>query len=273
MLAMLRRRQHCGVNIENSSQPDETRREAERAARLAVAGELVAAVTHDLRQPLTAIEMNVAAAVRFLERAANTQLSAEGHSRIAEAIAALRDALGEQHRMREALQVLQDLTARRDPTFRPLDLVETVREVVRLMASDAVAHHVDIELAHDDQVPRVLADVVLVRQALLNILIETFESTSQLGHDKPRILVDVRSHDADTVDITVQYTATPTSPRPSDRWGLAIARSVVEAHGAALMVRDSDTGIWVITRWPLRNMTTSRAQALAGDAGEAYEDR
>src|SRR6516162_11891098 len=44
------------------------RSELERASRLALAGELVAAVTHDLRQPLTALQMNVAAAVAFLRR-------------------------------------------------------------------------------------------------------------------------------------------------------------------------------------------------------------
>ncbi len=39
----------------------------DRSARLVVAGELVSAITNDLRQPLTALEMNVAAAVRLLE--------------------------------------------------------------------------------------------------------------------------------------------------------------------------------------------------------------
>ena len=65
-----------------------------------VTGELVSAITHDLRQPLTAVEMNVSAAIVFLERAT---------PQIEEAIEALNDALGQQRRMRDALQVLQHL--------------------------------------------------------------------------------------------------------------------------------------------------------------------
>ncbi len=271
MLAMQGPSQLCCVNIQNSSQPDEVRRETDRAAHLIVAGELVAAVTHDLRQPLTAIEMNVAAALRLLERAVATQISAEGHARIAEAIAALRDVLGEQHRMRDSLQVLQDLVAHREPMFRPIDLVETARAVTRLVASDAMARHLDIELAHDDAVPRVFADDALVRQALLNILIDTFELASQSGHERTRVVVDVRSNDASSVDVTIHYNATATAPRPSDRWGLAVARSVVEAHGASLMVRDGETGTWVITRWPIRNRTTQHDPMVVRDPGELNE--
>src|SRR3954463_15666045 len=75
-----------------------------RDSRFALAGELVAAVTHDLRQPLTAIEMNVSAALRFLRRSPPA---------VAEALEALDDTFAQQRRMRDALQALQDLAVRR----------------------------------------------------------------------------------------------------------------------------------------------------------------
>src|SRR5262249_27917787 len=87
-----------------STQPHEltlrrARSELERASRLALAGELVAAVTHDLRQPLTAMEMNVAAAAAYLRRA---------NPAAAEALTALDDALAQGRRMSDARQALQD---------------------------------------------------------------------------------------------------------------------------------------------------------------------
>src|SRR5215510_12844028 len=101
--------------------------ERERASRLALAGELVTAVTHDLRQPLTAIEMNISAAMQFLRRSTPA---------IDEALDALDDALGQQRRMRDALQVLQDLAVRREPLREPCDVGAALRDVVTLVADD-----------------------------------------------------------------------------------------------------------------------------------------
>src|SRR5262245_60831224 len=90
------------------------RSELRRAAQFAVAGELVASITHDLRQPLTAVEMNISAAIHFLRRRAPA---------IEDAVEALDDALRQQHRMRDALQVLQDLAVRREPKWDGFDIV------------------------------------------------------------------------------------------------------------------------------------------------------
>src|ERR1700704_6131125 len=107
-----------GAN-DDTSRPACTDRE--RAVQLAVAGGLVAAITHDLRQPLTALEMNIAAALQFL-RPSEPQLDS--------ARDALQDALVQQSRMRESLQVLADLAARRDPLCEPIDAIPIVRDVV-----------------------------------------------------------------------------------------------------------------------------------------------
>src|SRR6185369_7040996 len=143
--------------------------EIERATRLTVAGELVIAVTHDLRQPLTAIEMNISAAMQFLRRA---------NPVIQEALDALEDALGQQRRMRDALQVLQDLAVRRDPLREPCDVGAAVRDVVTLVQDDAFNRHVPVELSIAADVPLASADPMLLRQAFLNMLLDALEATS-----------------------------------------------------------------------------------------------
>jgi C4-dicarboxylate-specific signal transduction histidine kinase len=70
-----------------------------------------AAITHDLRQPLTALEMNIAAARHVLR--AGVQL--EG------ALESLHDALDQQCRMRESLRGLA--TRRSTTSSRPEGLV------------------------------------------------------------------------------------------------------------------------------------------------------
>src|SRR5262245_25982219 len=71
-----------------------------RAAQLAVAGELVGGIAHDLRQPLAALEMNVSVAQNLLRRDAPD---------VTGALAALEDAITGAELLRESLQVLQDL--------------------------------------------------------------------------------------------------------------------------------------------------------------------
>ena len=213
---------------------------------------MVAAITHDLRQPLTAIEMNVAAALRLLEpREDGAALDAP---RLGEALAALRDALAEQRRMREALQVLQDLAARREPSFRPLDLEASVRDVVKMVSSDAFARHILIDVQTRSSLPWISADEALVRQALLNVFIDALEATSQSGHNEKVIVVTLDAHDADAVDLVVTRFGRRREDATFGGWGLALARSVADAHGATLtMTGEPESGVAVTIRWPVRH--------------------
>jgi two-component system sensor kinase FixL len=223
-----------------------------------VSGELVAAIMHDLRQPLTAIEMNVSAAMTLL-----------GHPnpRLDDAIDALRDALDQERRMRDALQVLQNLAIRREPQRESFDLAVMIREVVGLVNTDALARHVSIELDVPAEIPLVSGDTMLVRQALLNIVLYALEATS-LHRSEPQVVrasvrpVGWRSGSstavasrsgADAVEVAVSHVGETTEGRGLDHWGLALARSVVGAHGATIAVEgEAATGIAVVTRWPIR---------------------
>ncbi len=242
-----------GVKSADAFEPDESRRrDLERAARLVVAGQMVAAITHDLRQPLTAIEMNVAAALRLLEPRDATGAN-DNPARIAEAVAALRDALAEQRRMRESLQVLQDLAARRDPTFGPLDIEKSVQDVVRLVSSDAFARHIDIDVTCASPLPQISADEALVRQALLNVLIDALESTSTGESGKASVLVGVQPIGTNAVETVVTHFGARARAAATEGWALALARSVADVHGAALTVQgDASQGTSVSIRWPVR---------------------
>jgi signal transduction histidine kinase len=237
----------------------------DRAARLVVAGELVSSITHDLRQPLTAIEMNVAAALRLLERLDLSDHDASTE-RMQIAIAALHDALGEQHRMREALEVLQDLAAQREPSFGPLDLCTSVRDAVHLMASEASQRHVRFDVQCDIVLPAISADAALVRQALLSVLLEALEAASSCDEAQRTIRIEVRSSPTAGVEVTVTHFGARSS-LVSNVTGLALARSVTEAHGASLAVNgDPLSGVTISTRWPLHR-TVGITAPLAGGVG------
>jgi two-component system sensor kinase FixL len=245
-------------SAEKRDAPD-TRADAARAARLVVAGELVSAITHDLRQPLTAIEMNVAAALRRLDAPTPDESPAQAAERRRAIGDALRDALAEQRRMREALQVLQDLAARREPSFDAIDLSESVREVVRLVASDASARHVNIDVVAPIDLPRVSADATLVRQALLNIVLDALEATSDSEQHHAPVCVTASAAGIDAVDVVVTHFGERADSTAG--LGLALARSVTDAHAGSLRVSgDAEHGVTVTTRWPVRSVPSTRSR-------------
>src|SRR5262249_37669530 len=115
----------------------QARQELMRAAQLAVAGELVGAITHDLRQPLTALQMDVGVAIHLLRQKAPA---------VPDALNALEDVLADELRVQESLQVLQDLVARREPRREQIALGAIAAEVARLVGTEASARHVTLDL-------------------------------------------------------------------------------------------------------------------------------
>ena len=215
--------------------------EQDRALQLTVAGGLVAAVTHDLRQPLTALEMNICAALQFLKAPA-VQLDG--------ALESLRDALIQQSRMRESLQVLDDLAVRREPLCEAIDVAPIARAVVALVGSDAMARHASLDLVVTPPVGKVYADATLMRQALLNMVLDALEATSLSPRQEKPVQITVRQVD-DTVEVAVTHYGQRDEAAVVDGWGLALARSVVVAHGGTIVLEgDADAGVRLVTRWP-----------------------
>jgi signal transduction histidine kinase len=222
----------------------------DRAAWLSVAGGLVASVTHDLRQPLTALEMNIAAAMHCLQLPA---------PRADEAMDALHDALIQQARMRESLQVLHDLAVPREPVCEVVDIVPILHDVVALVGNEVMARHATLELDVCPPVPAILGEATLLRHALINMVLDALESTS-LSHQPDRRVVLAARQVEDSVELTVTHLGLRPEAANVDDWGLALARSVVKAHrGTMTLEGDADAGVRLVTRWPIPHPTVEGA--------------
>ena len=212
--------------------------ERERATRLALAGELVAAVTHDLRQPLTAIEMNLSAALLFLSGA---------EPRADRAIEALEDIFAQQRRMSEALQALEDLVVCREPRHERCDLTALAREAIALIRADPSMRETQIELSVGAQTPSVSGDATLIRQALLNVLLHAIDASGRPGGPIRGAITNLE----DAVEAVVTYPKSTDAPSTITGPGLTLARAVVAAHGATLKIDDSsESMVRVETTWP-----------------------
>src|SRR4051812_4619587 len=213
--------------------------ERERDTRLGLAGELVSAVTHDLRQPLTAIEMNLSAALLFLSG---------NEPRTDRAIEALEDIFAQQRRMSEALQALEDLVVCREPRRERCDMTALAREAIALIRADPSKRETAIELTVGPQTPPVSGDATLIRQALLNMLLHAIDAGGG-GPGAP--IHGAITNLEDAVEAVVSYPKSVNAPVTSTGPGLTLARAVVAAHGATIKVDDSSESIVrVLTTWP-----------------------
>lgn len=211
-----------------------------RLDRFALAGELVVAVAHDLRQPLAAIEMNIAAGLQLLRRPAPA---------LEAAIGALEAALDEERRIRDSVRVLQELATKRAPCREACDLAVALRQALALVRTEASAHGVSIQIEAPSTLPLVFGDLTLIRQAFVSLLLESIEPTMLARLDDAAIRVTVRRVD-DVIEVEAVHPGRVVDDGMGD-WQLALVRSVVEEHEGQMEVAVADGKTRVATRWPL----------------------
>ena len=223
-----------------------TRLDLMHASRLALVGELMASIAHEINQPLTSIIANAGAGLRQLEPEAPSERVRE-----------LRDILGDirdEGRMAAGvIERLRALAAKRQLERRPLDVNELARDTLRLVGGDARRRQVTLSAELGHALPVVEADRVSLQQVMLNLLLNAMDAVDR---DEPaERAVTVRTCRADdAVEVAVSDTGrgipADRLPRVFDAFfttkadglglGLAIARSIVEWHGGRIWAEDRD---------------------------------
>ena len=215
-------------------------------------GDLVSVITHDLRQPLTAAELNVAAAIHYLQRREPLAI---------EAIAALLDAQGQQRRLRDAIRALHSLSEHRAPLFATTDAVSIVWDVVREAAAEATARQVPMRLVVYPPIPPVAADALLLRQALLDVSHGALEAVARRAVPGSSVTIEVRPLAA-SVEIVVTHAGSRPSAALLETWAATLARAVVAGQAATIAVEnDAARDVRIVTRWPIADGPDARIAA------------
>jgi len=215
------------------------RQDLTHIGRVSALGELTASLAHELRQPLTAILYNAQAAQRLL-RADVVNLDQMREI--------MSDIIADDKRADDVIQRLRVLLKKGDPEFVPLDLNEIVGEVAWLMRSDAIVRNVPLSLDLAADLPSVSGDRVQLQQVVLNLVLNGLEAMRE-PHTGPRTLVIRTARDGEgAVRVEVQDSGPGIDAKVLDHMfeplyttkaeglgmGLAIVRTIVEAHGGKL---------------------------------------
>jgi signal transduction histidine kinase len=216
------------------------------ASRVTTMGELAASLAHEINQPLAAILSN-AQAVSTMLRAASPDLDL-----VREAV---EDIASNDRRAAQVIRRMRTMLQKGEPERVPVSLADIARDVLALLGPEASLRRVLLEVDLEADLPPVEGDPVQLQQVVLNLVVNAIEATgvADVGHRS--VLVTTRA-DGQQVELAVRDAGTGISASELPRiftpfyttkptglgMGLAISRSIVEAHGGRITAESNPGG-------------------------------
>ena len=237
----------------------EAQGELAHVTRVATLGELTASIAHEINQPLAAVVTNANAGLRWLSRDSPD---------LAEACEAIRRIIRDGNRAGEVISRMRALFKKASSTKERLDINEAIEEVVILAQSQVQRNRVLLQTQLANDLPLILGDRIQLQQVVLNLLVNAIQAMSGVdegprglwvssqkiteipGESKEDTLENKALAGAESthVLIAVRDSGPGLDPKSLDRlfdpfyttkpqglgMGLAISRSIIEAHGGRL---------------------------------------
>jgi PAS domain S-box-containing protein len=246
---------------EELHQKEVSLREAQTAlahiSRVTTMGELTASIAHEINQPLAAVVNNAGACLRWLA-AQNLEEARQSASLV----------IADGHRAGEIIGRIRALAKKAPPQKDWLDLNETIGEVIAMAGSEVRRNRISLQTQLANDLPLILGDRIQLQQVILNLLINAIEAMSGMREGPQELWVssqkvteipgestEERYEDRALADaewthvlIAVRDSGPGLDPKGLDRlfnafyttkpkglgMGLAISRSIIEAHGGRL---------------------------------------
>jgi PAS domain S-box-containing protein len=214
-----------------------------RAAQTATVGELSASIAHEINQPLAAVVANGHACLRWLS--AQPPNLAKAHEAAERIVRDGKDA-------GEIIGRTRALFKRASLEKTALDMNEVIADVLRLTRSDVVRKGVAVETELKPDLPCVGGDRVQLQQLLFNLLINGIEAMEGVTDRPKRLFIRSKQQPGEGVQVEVRdcgpglaeadkaFEAFYTTKENGLGMGLAICRSIVEAHQGRLWAESAD---------------------------------
>ncbi|MCA1369936.1 MASE1 domain-containing protein [Bradyrhizobium sp. BRP14] len=212
-----------------------------RASQAASLAELSASIAHEVNQPLAAIVANSHACYRWLSaEPANVDRAKITTERV------IRDA----NSAAEVVSRIRALFKQSVENRISLSLSGVIAEARNLVAGEALRRRIRIDIDLESDLPPVAVDRIQIQQVLINLMRNGMEAMESVAGEKA---LDVRSHRmgnevrteigdrGDGIEFPDQiFEPFFTTKENGMGMGLAICRSIVEAHGGRLWAEKNE---------------------------------
>jgi signal transduction histidine kinase len=210
-----------------------------RITRLTAMGELTASIGHELNQPLAGAVANGDACLAWLSsEPPNLDEARAAAGRMIEAVTLATD----------MVRRIRDLFKKAAPERVRVNINEVIEETLGLIRSEALRNNVCFKRELGSQLPFVLGDHVQLQQVVFNLMMNGIEAMRSVDDRIRQLRIGSARQDPNQVLVTVADSGTGIDPQIIRRMfepfyttkpkgigmGLAISRSIIEAHGGRL---------------------------------------
>ena len=222
--------------------------ERERHNKLMNAQAITASIAHEVRQPLAAIAINGGAALRFLAMSPPNQPEVQ---------AAIERIVRDSHRTGEVLNGIRALFREVDQGRVPVDVNETILEVLDSLDGELKGHSVVVRRELAAELPPVDGHRSQLQQVVSNLVNNAIEAMNATAKRHRILRVRTQLREPGAIVVEVQDSGSGIDPKQLDSifgaffttkaqgmgLGLAICRMIIEHHGGRLTASsDGRTG-------------------------------
>jgi PAS domain S-box-containing protein len=218
----------------------ETRTELARVARMNQMVAMTGSIAHEINQPIAAILANAGAGLGWLDRTTPD---------VNETRAVLQAIIREGHRTDNVIKGIRAMFKTDAETRVSVDLNKLIREVLFLAPGEHRTSLIKVRTDLDENLPPVAADRVQLQQVIFNLITNAIDAMDTVTDRTRSLHVMSELNGSDSVVVTIEDTGTGFAPGSIDRifdtffttkshgmgMGLAICRSIIEAHGGKLL--------------------------------------